>query len=152
MPAADSAAVQGSFFGDFGARGDVVASLFWELKTWASAMSRSSIAGGSRTRKQPSRSSRSQTRVAAEVVSAYETKQAAMRQIAESRETVAEAIESLKLNMINIRHGAELPRTPRPIEVLQPIQALVTARTDYLESVLGYNRSQFRLNRAIGLP
>ena len=91
-------------------------------------------------------------RVAAEVVAAYETKQAAARQINESRETVAEAIDSLKLNMINIRQGAELPRATRPIEVLQPIQALVQARTDYLDSVLGYNRAQFRLNRAIGQP
>ena len=65
---------------------------------------------------------------------------------------MAEAIDSLKLNMINIRHAAELPRATRPIEVLQPIQALVQARTDYLESVLGYNRAQFRLNRAIGQP
>ena len=76
------------------------------------------------------------------MVAAYETKQAAARQIKESRETVAEAIDSLKLNMINIRHAAELPRATRPIEVLQPIQALVQARTDYLESVLGYNRAQ----------
>ena len=63
-----------------------------------------------------------------------------------------EVIDSLKLNMINIRHAAELPCATRPIEVLQPIQALVQARTDYLESVLGYNRAQFRLNRAIGQP
>ena len=61
------------------------------------------------------------------MVAAYEARQAASRQIKESRETVAEAIESLKLNMINIRHGAELPRATRPIEVLQPIQALAQA-------------------------
>ncbi len=63
---------------------------------------------------------------------------------------MTEAIESLKLNFLNIRQGAELPRATRPIEVLQPIQALAQARTDYLESVLGYNRAQFQLIRAIG--
>ena len=141
-----------SFFGDFGARGDAMASLFWELNNLG--FGDAAIIHRRRFENQEAtlQMFKVQTRVAAEVVSAYETKQAAIRQIAESRETVAEAIESLKLNMINIRHGAELPRAPRPIEVLQPIQALVTARTDYLESVLSYNRSQFRLNRAIGLP
>ena len=38
----------------------------------------------------------------------------------------------------------------RPIEVLQPIQALAQARLDYLDAVLDYNRSQFRLKRATG--
>ena len=56
----------------------------------------------------------------------------------------------LKLNFLNIRQGAELPRATRPIEVLQPIQALAQARLDYLDSVLDYNRAQFRLKRAIG--
>ena len=61
-----------------------------------------------------------------------------------------EALDSLKLNFLNIRQGAELPRATRPIEVLQPIQALAQARLDYLDAVLDYNRSQFRLKRAIG--
>ena len=93
---------------------------------------------------------RTQTRVAAEVVSSYETRQAAIRQIKEGREGLVEALDSLKLNFLNIRQGAELPRATRPIEVLQPIQALAQTRLDYLDSVLDYNRAQFRLKRAIG--
>jgi hypothetical protein len=62
------------------------------------------------------------------------------------------ALESLQLNFISIRQGAELPRATRPIEVLQPIQALAQARLDYLDSVLAYNRAQFQLKRAIGKP
>ena len=93
---------------------------------------------------------RTQTRVAAEVVSSYETRQAAIRQIEDAREGLVEALDSLKLNFLNIRQGAELPRATRPIEVLQPIQALAQARLDYLDAVLDYNRSQFRLKRAIG--
>ena len=79
-------------------------------------------------------------------------RQAANRQINEASQAVIEALDSLKLNFINIRQGAELPRATRPIEVLQPIQALAQARLDYLDSVLEYNRAQFRLNRAIGRP
>ncbi len=143
---------QGSFFGDFGARGDVMASLFWELQNLG--FGDAAIIHRRKFENQEAmlQKLKVEAQVAADVVSAYETKQAAVRQIKEARETVVEAIESLKLNMINIRHGAELPRATRPIEVLQPIQALVAARTDYLDSVLTYNRAQFRLNRAIGQP
>ncbi len=142
----------GSFFGNFGARGDVAASLFWELQN---------LGFGDRAiihRRAFERNSaelekvKVEARVAAEVVAAYETRAAASGQIKESRETVIEALDSMKLNFINIRQGAELPRATRPIEVLQPIQALAQARTDYLQAVLTYNRAQFRLNRAIGQP
>ena len=83
------------------------------------------------------------------MVTSYETRQAAIRQIEDAREGL-EALDSLKLNFLNIRQGAELPRATRPIEALQPIQALAQARLDYLDAVLDYNPSQFRLKRAIG--
>ena len=142
----------GSFFGDFGARGDVAASLFWELQNLGFGDLAIIRRRRFENREAGIQQIKVEAQVAADVVAAYETKQAAALQIKESRETVAEALESLKLNMINIRHAAELPRATRPIEVLQPIQALVQARNDYLDSVLGYNRAQFRLNRAIGNP
>jgi hypothetical protein len=88
--------------------------------------------------------------VAEDVVAADATRRAALRQIEEARGGLVEALDSLKLNFLNIRQGAELPRATRPIEVLQPIQAMAQARLDYLESVLDYNRSQFRLKWAIG--
>ena len=142
----------GSFFGNFGARGDIAASLFWELQN----LGFGDVAIMKRRRFENEQANLEKlkiaARVGAEVVAGYETKQAAATQIETSRETVVEALDSLKLNMINIRQGAELPRATRPIEVLQPIQALVQARIDYLDSVLGYNRAQFRLNRAIGQP
>ncbi len=139
-----------AFFGNFGARGDAEASLFWDLQnlgfTDVAIMHRRSR----RTRDCEPREVRTQTRVGFEVVASYETRQAASRQIEDARETLVEALDSLKLNFVNIRQGAELPRATRPIEVLQPIQALAQARLDYLDSVLHYNRSQFRLKRAIG--
>ncbi|MGE3819560.1 MAG: hypothetical protein AB7I30_08995, partial [Isosphaeraceae bacterium] len=59
---------------------------------------------------------------------------------------------SLRLNLTNMRRGAGLPGATRPIEVLQPIQALAQARTDYLESELAYHRAQFRQYHALGRP
>jgi outer membrane protein TolC len=141
---------QGAFFGNFGARGDAMASLFWELQN----LGITDLAAMHRTQAQHRTAQleliQVEARVAAEVSAAYESRAAASRQIAESRETVTEAVESLRLNMINMQQGAGLPRATRPIEVLQPIQALAQARLDYLDSVLSYNRAQFRLQRAVG--
>jgi outer membrane protein TolC len=139
-----------SFFGDFGSRGDTTASLFWELRnlgfTDRAIMRRRQAEHETATLEKI----RTEARVAADVVAAFEARQAASRQIEDARASVVEALESLRLNMLNIRQGAELPRATRPIEVLQPIQALAQARQDYLDSVLAYNRAGFRLKRAIG--
>ncbi len=141
---------QGGFFGDFGARGDFMASIFWELQHLGFADRAIMRRNAAEKRTADLELLQIETRVAADVASAYEQRIAASRQIAESRETVSEAIESLKLNRLNMQEGAGLPRATRPIEVLQPIQALAQARLDYLDSVIAYNRAQFRLKRAIG--
>ena len=140
----------GPFFGNFGSRGDAAANLFWDLRnlgfTDVAIMNRRAAERETANLEKI----RTQTRVAAEVVSSYETRQAAIRQIEDARGGLVEALDSLKLNFLNIRQGAELPRATRPIEVLQPIQALAQARLDYLDAVLDCNRSQFRLKRATG--
>jgi outer membrane protein TolC len=141
-----------AFFGNFGARGDAAASLFWELHNLGFT-DRAIV-----HRRQAEHGAadidviRVQAQVAADVVASYETRAAAANQMAEARQAVIEAIQSLELNFTNIRRGAGLPGATRPIEVLQPIQALAAARLDYLESVLAYNRAQFRLVRALGQP
>ena len=141
---------QGPFFGNFGARSEFSASIFWELQNLGFgdlAIMRRSAAD---KRTADLGLIQVEAQVAADVASAYERRITSSRQIAESKETVAEAVESLNLNLINMREAAGLPRSTRPIEVLQPIQALAQARLDYLESVIAYNRAQFRLKRAIG--
>lgn len=139
-----------SFFGNFGARGDFMASIFWELQHLGFADVAVMRRNAAEKRTADLELIRVEAQVAADVVAGYEQSLAASRQIAESRETVNEAIESLKLNFVNMQQGAGLTRAPRPIEVLQPIQALAQARLDYLDSVITYNRAQFRLKRAIG--
>ena len=139
-----------AFFGNFGPRGDAEVGLYWELQnlgfTDVALMRRRAaeleISNLEKTR--------ALTQVGADIVAAFETRLAGARQIDDARETLVEAIESLRLNFVNIRQGAQLPRATRPIEVLQPIQALAQGRLDYLDSVLSYNRAQFQLKRAIG--
>ena len=139
-----------AFFGNFGPRGDAEVGLFWELQS----LGFTDVAIMRRRRAELEISNLEQTRVltqvGADVVASFETRLAAARQIEDARETLVEAIESLRLNFVNIKQGAQLPRATRPIEVLQPIQALAQGRLDYLDSVLSYNRAQFQLKRAIG--
>lgn len=140
----------GSFFGNFGGRNDVAASLFWDLRGLGfmdCAIMRQRAAEHEITRLEKIRV---QAQVAADVTATYQVREAANRQIEDARETLVEALESLQLNLLNIRQGTELPRATRPIEVLQPIQALAQARYDYLDSVIAYNRAQFELKRAVG--
>lgn len=141
-----------AFFGDFGTRGDATASLFWELQNLG--LTDRAIAHRSAAQHQTAvlQLIQVENRVAAEVVAAFESRTAASRQIAVAGRTLTEAIQSLELNLANIRRGAGLPGATRPIEVLQPVQALAQARADYLAAVLAYNRAQFRLYRALGQP
>ena len=152
MPVVDSAAGRGPF-----SETSVLAAMSrracsGSCKTSVSATLPSCAGADSRTRSSRLQKLKVAARVGAEVAAAYETKQAAARQITVSRETVADAIDSLRLNMINIRQAPSCRGQRGRSKSLQPIQALVQARTDYLDSVLGYNRAQFRLNRAIGQP
>jgi outer membrane protein TolC len=142
----------GSSFGSFNTRGDAALSLFWELN---------GLGLGDRGHIRIAEAQRHtadvdlvrvQAQVANDVVTAYKARIAATEAMGDAREAVTEAIESLELNLTNIRRGAGLPGATRPIEVLQPIQALAQARTDYLAAVLAYNRAQFRLFRALGQP
>jgi outer membrane protein TolC len=141
-----------AFFGNFGSRGDATISLFWELQNLGFADR--AIARRSQADHQVAalRLIKVENQVAAEVVAAYKARLAAERRMKQAAPAVAEGLESLRLNLVNIRRGAGLPAATRPIEVLQPIQALAQARADYLEAVLAYNRAQFRLYRALGHP
>ncbi|MFO0958381.1 MAG: TolC family protein [Isosphaeraceae bacterium] len=139
-------------FGNFNTRGDFAASLFWELRGLGF-----SDRGNRRMAEAEWRTAdiglvRVQAQVANDVVAAFKARAAASEAMVDAREAVTEAVESQELNLANIRRGAGLPGATRPIEVLQPIQALAQARADYLNAVLAYNRAQFRLYRAIGRP
>jgi outer membrane protein TolC len=139
-----------SFFGNFSTRGDFAASLFWELRGLGFSDRGNWKVADAQRRTADIQLVRVQAQVANDVVAAYKAREAAAESMEDAGESVTEAVESLKLNLTNIRRGAGLPGATRPIEVLQPIQALAQARTDYLNAVLAYNRAQFRLYRAVG--
>ncbi|WP_165231607.1 TolC family protein [Aquisphaera insulae] len=143
---------QNSTMANMGGRGDLAASLFWELRGLGL-----SDRGFRRTAEAQRQTAdidfvRVRAQVANDVVASYKERVAASGWMEEAKQSVTEANESLSLNETSIRRGGGLPGATRPIEVLQPIQALAQARADYLNAVLSYNRAQFRLYRALGRP
>jgi outer membrane protein TolC len=143
---------QNASFGNFNTRGDFAASLFWDLRGLG-LIDRGVRRGAEAQRRTADIDLlRVQAQVANDVVAAYKARIAAAEAMDDARQSVTEAIASLDLNLTNIRRGAGLPGATRPIEVLQPIQALAQARADYLNAVLAYNRAQVRLFHALGRP
>ena len=140
------------FFGDFASRSDVDVNLYWELQNLGFADRAITKQRAAQQRAAALEVMKVQDRIAAEVVQAAKGRIAASRRLQEAGRALPEAQASLTLNMTNIRRGAGLPGATRPIEVLQPIQALAQARSDYLAAVLAYNRAEFRLHRALGAP
>ncbi len=143
---------QNAFFGNFSARGDAAVSLNWELQN----LGFTDLALMRKTEAQNRAAAlalvKVENQVAADVVSAYETRAAASLRLERATKARAEAIRSLELNFVNIQRGAALPGATRPIEVLQPVQALAQVRIDYLAAAIAYNRAQFQLYRALGQP
>jgi len=141
-----------SFFGNFNGRQDADANLYWELQNFGlgdRAIARSRAA---EQRAAVLGQIKLQDRVASEVVSAFEASVAAEDRLQEAGRALPQALRSVALNLKNIQRGAGLAGATRPIEVLQPIQALAQARANYLDAALAFNRAQFRLYRALGQP
>lgn len=141
-----------SFFGGFNGRSDADVNLYWEVQNLGFADRAIAKQRAAQQRTANLELMKVQDRIASEVVRSEKQRIAALRQMDEAGRALPEAQASLALNLTNIRRGAGLPGATRPIEVLQPIQALAQARADYLDSVLTYNRAQFRLYRALGRP
>ena len=141
-----------SSFGNFNSRSDADVNLYWAIQNLGFADRAIAKQRAAQQRTANLELMKLQDRVASEVVRAEKGRIAAARQMEDAGRALPEAHQSLALNFANIRRGAGLPGATRPIEVLQPIQALAQARTDYLDAVLAYNRAQFRLYRAMGQP
>jgi outer membrane protein TolC len=141
------------FFGDFASRSDADVNLFWETANLG--FTDSAVKGRREAERKEAnlRFCKVQDTVASEVVRAEKARLASKRQMGRSEAAVPEAIRSLELNFHTIREAAGLPvAATRPIEVLQPIQALAEARGEYLDAVVEYNTAQFRLYHALGRP
>ncbi len=135
----------GSNFDDFDEEGELTASLVWTVRNLGAGESAARRRKAAQHRQAIIRLQLARDSVAEEVSLAHVQIREGRRQMEFAARTVAESLESLELNMRRIR-GAE----GLPIEALQAIDASAKAKDTYLATVAEFNRSQFRLLRAVG--
>ncbi|GAA5506872.1 hypothetical protein Rcae01_02325 [Novipirellula caenicola] len=85
--------------------------------------------------------------VAREISEAYSQIQFRREQIVVTERAIGSAEDSYNRNLERIRDGQGLP-----LEVLQSVQALETARRAYLQAIIDHNQAQFQLQWALGWP
>jgi outer membrane protein TolC len=145
---------QSSFGGGLGSnidnrrkRFDFDATVYWELRNFGF---------GERAKRDETRSRYDQVearqvsmldRVAREIVEAHEQVKSRKERIDISKLGIKSATNAYQRDLERTREGEGIP-----IEVLQSIQALDQARSQYLQSIADYNAAQFRLQRALGWP
>ena len=126
-------------------RVDADAVAFWEIRNLGAGERAARDEAGSVIRQAQWRQVALLDRVAREVAEAHSQVAQRERRIESTRIAIQSAERSYALNRQRIENKQGLP-----IEVLQSIQALATARQAYLNSVVDYNIAQFQLCRAVG--
>jgi outer membrane protein TolC len=145
------------FMGNFGARSDFDLQIVWELQN---------LGFGNRARANERRGEheisilelfRLQDQVAADVVQTFSLAQSAAGRMKDAEAELREAVDSVEKNLLGVSQtkrltGNLLILVIRPQEVTAAIQALAQAYGDYYGAIADYNRTQFRLYRALGHP
>lgn len=137
----------GSFVGNFHDRADFDALLVWQLSNLG--LGNRALGRERAAQAQQATLAAAQVRdlVAAEVAAAYHQVHFRRKQIHATREQIQAAERAVPLNFLGIK-GEVL----RAIEAQQAIHALAAARYQHLEAIISYNRAQFALWRALGIP
>ena len=137
----------GSGLSNYGDRFDADAVAFWELRQLGMGEQAARREARSRIAQARTREMATMDRIAREVNESNAQVQSRKRQIEITLEAVKAAADSFRKNWDRIRNGQGLP-----IEALQAIQALATARREYVRVVADYNQAQFTLQRSLGWP
>jgi outer membrane protein TolC len=136
----------------FGARNALSVQLFWEVRNLgfgnrAGVAERRAAADQARYQL-----AEAQARAAAEVVEAAQTAAAKFEAIAPAEEAVKEATEMYRINKSGTQNVVGANNLFDALRPLQAIQALNTARQNYLGAIMDHNRAQLRLLAATGTP
>lgn len=132
---------------NYGDRFDADAVAFWEVRQLGLGDHAAQRDARSRITQARMRELATMDRIAREVNESCAQIQARRKQIAISQEAVEAANDSFDKNWDRIRNGQGLP-----IEALQSIQALASARREYIRAVSEFNIAQFSLQRSLGWP
>jgi outer membrane protein TolC len=137
----------GSDIERYGDRMDFDAAAWWEVRNLGFGEKAAKEIACSRVEQARWQQLRTMDQVAAEVAEAHAQVLARRDQILMAQNAITASEESYRRNSERIRDAQGLP-----LEVLQSLQALDVARRRYAQIVADYNRSQFRLQRALGWP
>jgi outer membrane protein TolC len=138
---------RGGDIGTFHDRFDVDAMAVWQIRNLGLGDVAAREEAGARLRQARQRDVGVMNRVAREVVEAHAQVQARQGQIVRAEQGFKTATDSYHRNLKRIRNGQGLP-----LEVLQAMQALDQAQSEYLRATADYSEAQFRLYRALGWP
>ena len=119
----------------------------WELQNMGQGTRAARDAATSRERQAAVTLSRTRDDVVTEVTQAWHEAAGSRKRLAMSGARLKQAGETLRLHRLRIRGLVGLP-----LEALQAVEAISQARQDRLEAIIGFNRSQVGLLRAVGRP
>lgn len=138
---------QGSDIDNFDGRADFDAILVWEVRNFGLGESAARNQTTSRYRQAVLGAHRVQDQIAAEVRNGWHQVQAGRQRLHLARQNVEDATRVLQMNLERIRGLEGLP-----LEAIQALNAVATARLTFLEAIVSYNKAQAELLRAIGRP
>ena len=131
----------------FNDRADFDALAYWQVRNLGFGERAARNTVGSQVEQAKFAQVRLMDRIAREISEAETQVGYRREQVAVAEQALDAAQQSYQRNIERIQEGQGLP-----IEALQSIQALATARREYLAVVTSYNAAQFRLQRALGWP
>jgi outer membrane protein TolC len=137
---------------DFRPRGDATVQAVWELRNLGFGNLAEARVRRAEVAEANLHAVEVQAQVGDEVNQAVQLARARREALASGQEAIRQAVEMFRRLDI-IAFGILGPKKePESLEPLLAIQALAQARTQYLNAVMDYNRAQFQLFTAVGLP
>lgn len=128
-------------------RADVDAMLVWEVRNLGFGEQAARRESSSRYRQAVLSAQQVQDQIAADVRNAWHRIDAGRQQIVLARNNVNDAGRVLEMNLERIQGLEGLP-----LEAIQALNSVSSARLDLLQSIVDYNKAQASLLRAVGRP
>jgi outer membrane protein TolC len=136
-----------SRFGNLSDRSDVDVALYWSLRNLG--FGNKALIDTARARLGESQLEEMVVldRVREEVAAAYVRTQARFAEIDVQAQAVRSGTNAMREDLVRIRGLQGLP-----IELLDSLRQAATARTDYLDAIIGFDQAEFQLYVALGAP
>ncbi len=137
---------------NFGTRNVVNSQLIWEVRNMGFGNRAQIREQQALTAQQQQRLIEIESRITAEVTEAYRTLQSRAKMLEPSRKAVEEALVWYKKALEMSQNAIEKRGQFDTLEPVRSIQALHTARQQYLNAIIEHNKAQYRLFAVLGYP